>query len=505
MNKKIFLSVIGAFLVFFAGTTSTQAGVNLALSGTAGNDGMDPGWVGATGDMTHRLNDGVLGVPGWIVFDSGVPARGWITWEEAIAVQQVKVYHGITAGLGYITEAFQIQTLVEGGNAASDADWITQASVTGNTNAVTTHDFPPVVTRGVRILMTGTGSAGSAPPIIEEMQVYGSSLTNVGSVGTPANDGMDAGWVGATGDMTHRLNDGVLGVPGWIVFDSGLPARGWITWEEAVLVQQVKVYHAITAGSVYITKAFQIQTLVDAGNPANDGDWITQVSVTDNTNAVTTHDFPPVVTRGVRIFMTDNSADPIIEEMEVSGYMSEPLYVFSLMGKIDDLKAKLASANANIADLQNQLATAQADMGTANATILSLQSQLNTAIALAGSLQTQLNAADAMIASLTAQLNTANATITSQQATITTLQNSLNAAYTTIGLLNAEVSRLTAEYDAAIAGLYEIKRLIGTPQGKRASNGIEAGDTTVGALVNDVIDMLLAPPGQNIRNQDWKN
>ena len=210
-----------------------------------------------------------------------------------------------------------------------------------------------------------------------------------------------------------------------------------------------------------------------------------------------------MLTRGVRIYITD-SAQPIIEEMKVYGYMSEPLYVFSLMGKIDDLKAKLASANANIADLQSQLAIAQANLGTANATILSLQSQLNTAIALAGTLQAQLDAANTMIASLTDQLSTANATIASQQATITTLQNSLNAAYTTIGLLNAEVARLTAEYDAAITGLAEIKRLIGTPQGKRASNGIEVGDTTVGALVNDVIDMLLAPPGQNIRNQDWK-
>ena len=498
MSRKTLLSVIGAFLVFFAGTTSTQAGVNLALTGTAGNDGMDAGWVLATGDMTHRLNDGSIGSSGWIVFDSGLPARGWITWKEAVLVDQVKVYHAITAGPAYITKAFQIQTLVEGGNPANDGDWITQVSVTDNTNAVTTHDFPPVVTRGVRIYITD-----SAQPIIEEMKVYGSSLSNVGLVGTPANDGMDAGWVVATGDMTHRLNDGSIGSSGWIVFDSGLPARGWITWKEAVLVDQVKVYHAITAGPAYITKAFQIQTLVEGGNPANDGDWITQVSVTENTNAVTTHDFPPVLTRGVRIYITD-SAQPIIEEMKVYGYMSEPLYVFSLMGKIDDLKAKLASANANIADLQSQLAIAQANLGTANATILSLQSQLNTAIALAGTLQAQLDAANTMIASLTDQLSTANATIASQQATITTLQNSLNAAYTTIGLLNAEVARLTAEYDAAITGLAEIKRLIGTPQGKRASNGIEVGDTTVGALVNDVIDMLLAPPGQNIRNQDWK-
>ena len=479
---KICLMVVALSLFSLMIMGNVCASTNIALLGTAGNDG----WFGGVPDTTAALNDGSTannwGVPGMLHLDYGEPSRAYITWDDVVAVEQVKVFH---VGPGYITRAFQIQTLVLGGSATNDADWITQTSVVDNSDLVTTHNLPLVFTQGVRIFITDSNLVDTAGRIAE-MEVYGSVRANIAMLGTAGNDG----WFGGVPDTTAALNDGSTannwGVPGMLHLDYGEPSRAYITWDDVVAVEQVKVFHV---GPGYITRAFQIQTLVLGGSATNDADWITQTSVVDNSDLVTTHNLPLVFTQGVRIFITDsNLVDTAgrIAEMEVQGYISS---VFSfMMAKVKGLEAELVAANIEIADLQNQLA--------------------NTNITLSGTtyylaLQGQLALAQAAADGLATQISNLQSTIAAKDATIADLNSQLTAAYTTIASLNTQIAGLQDKITEGLSGLAEIQSLIGTPQGRRSSDWVSSG-SDIGNLAEAVIDMLLAPPGQNIRTQGWK-
>ena len=52
--------------------------------------------------------------------------------------------------------------------------------------------------------------------------------------------------------------------------------------------------------------------------------------------------------------------------------------------------------------------------------------------------------------------------------------------------------------------LVEIQALIATPQGRRTSNSDYSSAGVLGGALNDILKILLASPGHNIRSGAWK-
>jgi hypothetical protein len=160
---------------------------NLALSGTAGSDGvLIPGNAHSSENTVN--NGDVTDATGAFLSDSdtGTGTRVYITWTKPKSMNKIVVYHSSSPGtIGElnITADFQIQTLVKGGDATKDDDWITRDARVDNRKVVTSHRFPRVITQGVRIFVTRANRVyklnhitdpypGSSDTAIVEMQAY---------------------------------------------------------------------------------------------------------------------------------------------------------------------------------------------------------------------------------------------------------------------------------------------------------------------------------------------
>lgn len=147
---------------------------------------------------------------------------------------------------------------------------------------------------------------------------------NIAPLGTAANDGYNNVW----GDPTNYINDGVWAwnsSNGFHADGSNDTSRLWITWTDNYIIDSVELWHC-EAGAQYIASDYQIQILKSGGNPLVDIDWTTVVNVTGNTNVNPSYGFTPVITTGVRLFVTDDGPDAPLrfEELLVFGELYSP-------------------------------------------------------------------------------------------------------------------------------------------------------------------------------------
>ena len=138
--------------------------------------------------------------------------------------------------------------------------------------------------------------------------VVGPTTNNLALSGTAGSDGELI--PGQAHFSENTINNGdVTDGTGSFLSDNntGTGTRVYITWTKPLSINKVVVYHSSPArpgGELNITADFQIQTLAEGGDPADDDDWKTRDTRIDNRKAVTAHRFSPVVTQGVRIFVT---------------------------------------------------------------------------------------------------------------------------------------------------------------------------------------------------------
>mgnify|MGYP001587816293 CR=1 FL=1 len=183
------------------------------------------------------------------------------------------------------------------------------------------------------------------------------TVFSVGSVKAQENI---AGLATPFGDAANvsALNDGVIGSWGAWQYDSysgsarGVePHRLGLVWEDdPVTINKVVMYHANVDVPNYVLKDYQIQTLKADGNPTDDADWETQVTVTNNALVVTEHLFNAVTTTGLRIFVTDACRadnNTRLQELEVYAAPPSPPGVLTkeeVMELIEDALAPIIAA-----------------------------------------------------------------------------------------------------------------------------------------------------------------
>ena|GEM_PF-4591467 len=191
-------------------------------------------------------------------------------------------------------------------------------------------------------------------------------------------------------------------------------------------------------------------------------------------------------------------------EQEVASLSADKQALLGQVGTLQlenqTLQGELNAANLEIASLENQITTLQNNLTTANGTILALTNELNSVKAERDQLQALLTQANQTIAGLQGTISAQELTIANQAGIILGLQNDLASANTQIQTLNATITTLQSQIVVAGTALAEIQALIATPQGRRTSASDYSGAGVLGGALNDILKILLAPPGQNIRS-----
>lgn len=479
-STKLWVLVSTILLFSFVMLGQVQAAApNIGPLGTAGSNGAIE-WHGTVAETIANLNDDNFGEgfgDDYGTYHSALntPDKVWITWGNVYDVEKVVVNFRPLYGL---MANFEVQVLKLEGNPTVDSDWTTVSTITGNTSYVTTHVLAQLPTSGVRLLQPGAG-AGFPPFQIAELQVYGELAPEYEYIGAVFNIGL-LGTAGGSVILWHddslaavtaNLNDGDFAEFGGLYHgDGNSPQRASITWGNTYEVEKVVVYFR-AAGTP--SPDFQIQTLNLGGISTNDSDWTTVATITENTSYVTTHVLAqPVTTSSVRIFQVPASLQ--VAELEVYGWIPYPVVWEYYLRRIADLQTQLDAVRTNLGIVES------ADI---NAAIDSIQTDLATAGSLLASIRTNLGIG------VSADINAA----------IDALQLQLSGATT-------RISTLLGDIETAKTGLAEIAKLIGTPPGHRSStsNYSTLDSPVLGTVLNGVVDMLLAPPGQNIRQQGWK-
>jgi hypothetical protein len=147
---------------------------NIAPLGTAAHDDPSPIWDLAPGST---INDNIWpssafhsGTPR---ANSGDPTNLWITWGQDYEIDKIGLVH-MAGDAKYITVDYQLQSLNSGGNPTVDGDWTPIGSITGNTFRYPEYAIDPVITSGIRLHITNTGSDGYVR--FEEILVQGTAV-----------------------------------------------------------------------------------------------------------------------------------------------------------------------------------------------------------------------------------------------------------------------------------------------------------------------------------------
>lgn len=153
-----------------------------------------------------------------------------------------------------------------------------------------------------------------------------------------------------------------------------------------------------------------------------------------------------------------------------------------LQGQVAELSAAIEKKNQEIETLKGTIVKKDRE-------IAELETQIRQ-------LNGQITQHEQIIADLYNKLNDLNAWLKQQEKTIADLNNQITELKNQITQNEKTINDLKYSLDQGALGLAEIQNLLGTPPGRRTSNTSYSGK--LGSSLNASIQMLLAPPGNNI-------